>query len=81
MPLYEYSCDKCNFVFELIRNVNETSSVNCPKCGLEAKKMVSLTSFQLKGTGWYKTDYQDKNNNKKHSDACGCCANKGPCNA
>ena len=66
MPLYEYSCEKCKHIFELMRKVSETSPVKCPKCGLDAKKMVSSTSFQLKGTGWYKTDYQDKNTNKAY---------------
>jgi putative FmdB family regulatory protein len=70
MPLYEYSCDKCKHTFELMRNVNETTKVNCPKCGLEAKKMISATSFQLKGTGWYKTDYQNKCTNKKPCEGC-----------
>lgn len=70
MPLYEYSCDDCKLIFELMRNVDETSPVTCPKCQKEAKKMVSLTSFQLKGTGWYKTDYQDKGNCKKNCEGC-----------
>ena len=72
MPLYEYSCTKCNEHFELMRSFNDTSQVKCPKCEATAKKMVSTNSFQLKGTGWYKTDYQNKS-------TCGCCANKGGC--
>lgn len=71
MPLYEYVCNKCNERFELMKSFNDVAPVKCPKCGTEAKKLISTTSFQLKGTGWYKTDYQKP--------ACGCCAKKEAC--
>jgi putative FmdB family regulatory protein len=77
MPLYEYACSKCNESFELMKSFSDTAPVKCPKCGEEAKKLISTTSFQLKGTGWYKTDYQNKSN---HGSACGCCAKKESCN-
>ena len=79
MPLYEYSCSKCNESFELMKSFNDNNPVKCPKCGTEAKKLISGTSFQLKGTGWYKTDYQNKSDSS-HGSACGCCPKKEACN-
>jgi putative FmdB family regulatory protein len=78
MPLYEYACNKCNENFELMKSFNDNNPVKCPKCGTEAKKLISTTSFQLKGTGWYKTDYQNKSSSG-HGSACGCCAKKEAC--
>ncbi len=57
MPIYEYSCPECHHVFEEWQKDFQERSFQCPVCGSEAKRMISNTSFILKGSGWYVTDY------------------------
>ncbi len=57
MPIYEYVCEKCNNQLEIIQKITEASLSTCPDCDGALKKMISNTSFVLKGTGWYVTDY------------------------
>lgn len=58
MPLYEYECANCAKVFEIMQKISEPALKGCPTCGKPVHKLVSRTSFQLKGTGWYATDYK-----------------------
>lgn len=59
MPIYEYQCKHCGDRFEALQKHGDQSLITCPKCGENAlEKCVSLTSFQLKGKGWYETDYK-----------------------
>ena len=58
MPIYEYSCEKCNKVHEIIQKFSDPAVERCPDCGSPVTKQVSLSSFSLKGTGWYSTDYK-----------------------
>ena len=62
MPIYEYHCKKCDNVFEEFQKGFEERSVKCPKCAGDAERLISNTSFILKGTGWYVTDYNGKKN-------------------
>ncbi len=62
MPIYEYHCKKCDNVFEEFQKGFEERSVKCPKCAGDAERLISNTSFILKGTGWYVTDYNGKHN-------------------
>ncbi len=57
MPIREYKCTKCSNITEVIQNINENPLEFCPKCGGKLEKLISNTSFILKGSGWYKTDY------------------------
>jgi putative FmdB family regulatory protein len=57
MPLYEYQCTKCSKVHEIIQKFSDAPLAACPECGGDVKKLISNTSFVLKGTGWYVTDY------------------------
>ncbi len=57
MPIYEYKCLKCGEQFEIMLRFNDQSPKSCPICKGEVKKLISNTSFILKGTGWYVTDY------------------------
>jgi putative FmdB family regulatory protein len=57
MPIYEYRCLKCERQFELVRKFSDAPLSICPECGGELKKLISPTSFVLKGSGWYVTDY------------------------
>jgi putative FmdB family regulatory protein len=68
MPIYEYQCQKCG-TFEATQRITEKPLSKCPTCKAKVKKLISNTSFQLKGTGWYVTDYARKgqNGNAKES--------------
>jgi len=57
MPLYEYECDACGHRFEVIRKFSDKPITECPKCRGALRKLQSAPAFQLKGTGWYATDY------------------------
>lgn len=57
MPIYEYECLSCGKQHEIMQRHNDMPLVECPDCGGGLKKLMSNTSFVLKGTGWYKTDY------------------------
>ena len=59
MPIYEYECQKCG-TFETTQRITEEPLSKCPTCKGKVKKLISSTSFQLKGTGWYITDYARK---------------------
>lgn len=70
MPIYEYVCEKCNNHLEFIQKITEEPLTTCPDCDGDLKKMISNTSFVLKGTGWYVTDYASgKNSAEKTSPA------------
>lgn len=62
MPIYEYECTSCHHHFDLMQKINEAPATTCPNCS-ENKlvKLVSAAGFQLKGTGWYATDFKNKN--------------------
>jgi len=59
MPVYEYKCRRCGD-FEVTQRITEKPLSRCPTCKGKVKKLISNTSFQLKGTGWYVTDYARK---------------------
>ncbi len=58
MPLYEYRCDACEHEFERLIRGGDSEPDMCPECDESAvSRLISNTSFQLKGSGWYETDY------------------------
>jgi len=59
MPIYEYQCRKCGH-FEVTQKITGKALSRCPTCKGKVKKLISNTSFQLKGSGWYLTDYARK---------------------
>jgi len=64
MPIYEYSCPICGTI-EVVQKASEKALATCPECSEKGKKskvqrMISASSFHLKGSGWYKTDYSGK---------------------
>ena len=70
MPIYEYECRKCKAHTEVMQKVTDKPLTKCRKCGGRLEKQWSSTSFQLKGSGWYVTDYaakktENKEENKK----------------
>ncbi len=61
MPIYEYQCTGCHHQLDLLQKVNEPPVTTCPQCAKETLvRLVSAPGFQLKGTGWYATDFKDK---------------------
>ncbi len=61
MPIYEYECTHCHHAFEHMQKISDAAVTHCEQCGLEtATRLVSAAGFQLKGTGWYVTDFKDK---------------------
>ncbi|HHO75874.1 MAG TPA: zinc ribbon domain-containing protein [Deltaproteobacteria bacterium] len=64
MPIYEYKCLKCNHEFEAMQKFSESAISMCPNCSGPVKKLISRSSFHLKGSGWYLTDYAKKNSPK-----------------
>lgn len=68
MPIYEYQCTNCHHAFELIQKMGEAQATMCPQCEkLTAVRLVSAAGFQLKGTGWYVTDFKNKGMPKEKS--------------
>jgi putative FmdB family regulatory protein len=67
MPIYEYLCQVCGHALEALQKLSDPVLVACPACARPAlKKQVSAAGFQLKGSGWYATDF--KNNGTKDND-------------
>lgn len=64
MPLYEYQCLNCDKTHEVMQRFSDPPLTECPNCKGKLKKLVSLSSFSLKGTGWYTTDYKRKNSSQ-----------------
>ena len=68
MPIYEYRCNACGHKEEHLQKVSEAPLSVCPVCGKpEYRKQLSAAGFQLKGTGWYATDF--KGGSKKSADS------------
>jgi putative FmdB family regulatory protein len=60
MPIYEYRCKKCGKEFEVFQRITEPAIKSCRFCKGSAQKLISRTTFHLKGSGWYVTDYGGK---------------------
>lgn len=89
MPIYEYECSSCEKVFEVQQRISDDPLDTCPDCQGAVKKLVSVSSFQLKGGGWYADGYSgsskgyEKNNKPsekiKSSTAPPCQSGGGGC--
>jgi len=64
MPIYEYECAHCEKVFEVQQRISDDPLETCPDCHGAVKKLVSVSSFQLKGGGWYADGYSGASNGK-----------------
>jgi len=76
MPIYEYRCSSCKDDFEVSQKIMDAPLTECPKCQGALEKLVSQSSFVLKGGGWYASDYK-KSGGKESSDAPAPCAEGG----
>jgi len=57
VPIYEYRCTQCGEVFEAFQKITDEPLTQCKFCSSRVEKLISQSSFQLKGSGWYLTDY------------------------
>ena len=67
MPIYEYHCAGCGKDLEISQKMSDPVKKKCPECGGKLEKQISASGFQLKGSGWYKTDYASKSAPAKES--------------
>jgi putative FmdB family regulatory protein len=69
MPIYEYECTACGHQLEALQKMSEDPLKDCPKCNQPTlNKLVSAAGFQLKGSGWYVTDYSNKGKSKQQAE-------------
>lgn len=76
MPVYEYECAACEVAFEMPRKFSDPPLTVCPDCGGPVEKLISKSSFALKGSGWYQSDYGNK---AKPAPSCGQAGSKPAC--
>ena len=66
MPIYAYKCGSCGHAKDVLQKMSADPLTTCPACGAEAfTKQLTAASFQLKGSGWYVTDFRDGNSGAK----------------
>ena len=59
MPIYAYKCESCGFAKDVLQKMSDTPLTDCPQCGAASfKKQLTAAGFQLKGSGWYITDFR-----------------------
>lgn len=59
MPIYAYRCESCGFAKDVLQKISDAQLTECPSCGKSAfKKQLTAAGFQLKGSGWYATDFR-----------------------
>jgi putative FmdB family regulatory protein len=76
MPIYEYECLNCEKRFEVIQKFSDEPLKSCPDCNGQIRKCISNTSFVLKGSGWYITDYASPERKKAMEAEKGSSENK-----
>ena len=70
MPIYAYKCESCGYARDLLRKMSDAPLTDCPQCGAASfKKQLTAAGFQLKGSGWYVTDFRSGNNGAPASKA------------
>jgi putative FmdB family regulatory protein len=75
MPIYEYRCDTCGFQKEYLQKVSDPKLTVCPECGKDTfSKMLTAAGFQLKGSGWYATDFKNTGKPKDSGKSSGTTA-------
>lgn len=63
MPIYAYRCESCGFQKDVLQKISDAPLSQCPNCGADAfRKQITAAGFQLKGSGWYVTDFRGGNN-------------------
>lgn len=78
MPIYEYRCSSCGHQNDFLQKLSEPPLTDCPECGKSTfSKQVTAAGFQLKGTGWYATDFKNKGGQSSAGDKGGGSGDKG----
>ena len=67
MPIYEYECTACHTIIEAFQQITEKPLCTCPDCSGSLKKLVSMSSFKLKGGGWYADGYSSNSSDANNS--------------
>ena len=69
MPIYEYQCADCHHKFDVLQKITDEPPKQCPVCATNhVVRLVSAAGFQLKGTGWYATDFKNKGKSEASAD-------------
>ena len=77
MPIYEYQCSGCQHTFDLMQKMNDEPIKKCPQCQENSVvRLISAAAFQLKGTGWYATDFKNKGKPENKSDTANAASEK-----
>lgn len=72
MPIYAYRCEACGFAKDVLQKVSDAVLTECPSCSQSAfRKQVTAAGFQLKGTGWYVTDFRNNGGTKSGATGAG----------
>lgn len=82
MPIYEYRCSACGFQKDHLQKLSDAPLTSCPECGKESySKQLTAAGFQLKGSGWYATDFKDggSNSSPKSDTPPPCQGSDGAC--
>jgi len=67
MPIYEYRCAACGHDLEVLQKMSDAPLRKCPDCGKsQLRRLVSASRFRLKGSGWYETDFKNKDEKKRN---------------
>jgi len=78
MPIYAYRCDRCGVEKDVLQKFSDAPLTVCPECGAEAfHKRLTAPAFQLKGSGWYVTDFRDGGRKPKPDSGAGDAAAEG----
>ena len=80
MPIYEYRCESCGHEQEVMQKMSDAPLTTCPECNKDTyKKLISAAGFQLKGNGWYATDFKGGSQPKEASSCAASQQNGGTC--
>ncbi len=80
MPIYEYRCDSCGSQKEHLQKMSDPQLTTCPECGNDSyQKLLSAAGFQLKGNGWYATDFKGGSKPAAKADTPPCQGGSGAC--
>ena len=72
MPIYAYRCESCGFAKDVLQKMSDAPLTQCPECGTDSfRKQVTAAGFQLKGSGWYVTDFRGGNSANNSGGATG----------
>ncbi|MFH7319819.1 FmdB family zinc ribbon protein [Desulfurivibrio sp. D14AmB] len=79
MPIYEYECQACQKITETRQSINDAPLSTCPECGGQVSKIISQSSFALKGGGWYADGYSSAGAKSCATGGCPAAGTSSPC--